>query len=225
MAHAEIDDNKMLILPIGLPRSGKSTWSRSLAAHGIPLPVGSRPDAALNPTLEEIFEDPKGAMTEHRRVAGAARTSVAVVNPDSIRQALYAQHFIPEAEPVVWAQAKIMVRALFLTGYRVVILDATNISARERQEWRSPAWELAYQIFGTTPEVCEQRARKDGREDLIPVIRRMAEKMTIPSGLDQRHVPTWIMERDNARAAEIEAARAEEGEAARFAQSHDAPGE
>jgi predicted kinase len=118
-----------LILTVGLPRSGKSTWALS--------------------------------------------TGFPIVCPDAIRLALHGQRFIPEAEPMVWATAQYMVRALFLAGHARVVFDATNLRAESRKEWDSPRWKTAVRIFPTDATTCIQRALDTGQADLLPVIDRM----------------------------------------------------
>ena len=123
-------EERILVLTVGLPHSGKSTWARR---QGLP-----------------------------------------VVNPDSIRLALHGQVFQPLAEPFVWATAKVMVRALFLAGHSTVVLDATNTTEKRRSEWTDREWALCFRVFDTPAAVCAERARQAGREDLLPVIERMA---------------------------------------------------
>jgi predicted kinase len=65
----------------------------------------------------------------------AATVGAPIVCPDAIRAALHGHKFIPEAEPMVWAVAKTMVRALFMAGHEVVVLDATNTTRARRSEW------------------------------------------------------------------------------------------
>lgn len=99
-----------------------------------------------------------------------------IVCPDAIRLALHGQVFIGLAEPFVWAIAKVMVRALFLAGHEKVILDATNITRKRRDEWKSKSWVREFHISGVEAEVCVARAITDNRQDLIPVINRMAKE-------------------------------------------------
>ena len=124
-----------LILTVGLPRSGKTTWAKA--------------------------------------------QSHPVVNPDSIRLALHGKPFIPEAEGFVWAISYLMARALFLAGHNCVIVDATNNTEKRRVEWkrRFKDCNIEYKPFTTPKDVCIQRAKDSGREDLISVIERMADQM------------------------------------------------
>ena len=119
-----------LILTVGLPRSGKSTWAQKM---GQPI-----------------------------------------VSPDAIRLSLHGQVFIATAEPLVWAMARLMVASLFEAGHTVVILDACNATQKRRDEWLDPRWVIETVNFTATKEKCIERA-KAGREDLIPVIERMAK--------------------------------------------------
>jgi predicted kinase len=121
-------DKPSLIMTVGLPRSGKSTWAK--------------------------------------------QQNFPIVNPDSIRLALHGQDFIAEAEPWVWTIAKTMVNSLFLAGHNCVILDATNIMKRRRNEWISSKWNRQFVVFPTSLEECINRADKT-KPELIPVIKRM----------------------------------------------------
>jgi len=125
---------KILVLTVGLPRSGKTTWARHLAA---------------------------------------SHASIPIVNPDSIRLAMHGQRFVAEAEPLVWAIAKIAVRALFLAGHDTVIVDATNTTQKRRDEWLNPAWTTCFKFFSPSPADCIKRAQATGDTEIIPVIEKM----------------------------------------------------
>lgn len=130
---------KTLICTVGLPRSGKSTWSRT-----------------------QLWP---------------------IVNPDSIRLALHGEQFVSKAEPLVWLIADTMVKALFLAGHDVVILDATNVTHQRRDKWISPDWETMYKLINTPAEICIERAKND--LVLIDVIKRMATLFE-PLGIDEK---------------------------------------
>ncbi len=121
---------KKLILLVGLPRSGKSTWAK--------------------------------------------KTGYPIVNPDSVRLVLHGEAFIKSYEPAVWVLTRQMVEALFKAGHDVVILDATNINKKNREEWNATdKWNTYVKWIETYKETCIKRAKKGNREDLIPVIERM----------------------------------------------------
>ena len=128
---------KTLIMTVGLPQSGKSTWA---AGKGSPI-----------------------------------------VNPDAIRLAIHGKPFIGLAEPFVWATAKAMVRSLFLAGHDAVILDATNVTRKRRDEWKSKQWRREFREFDTGRDECIARAKNtcstdDHFEGLKAAIERMSEQ-------------------------------------------------
>ena len=123
---------KILILTIGLPRSGKSTWAKE--------------------------------------------QNMPIVSPDSVRLALHGEPFLRDAEPMVWAIARYMVKALFLAGHKYVIVDATNTTQKRRDDWEGSEWELSGKVFKTSQETCIERAKESGTEYLIPIIESMNEK-------------------------------------------------
>ena len=128
---------KRLVLTLGLPRSGKTTWARQ---QGVPI-----------------------------------------VNPDAIRLALHGERFIGLAEPFVWAIAKCMVRALFLAGHSTVILDATNVTKKRRDEWKSDEWTRAVKLIQSSAETCRTIAHGLNDEYIIPIIDKMAAEWEAPT--------------------------------------------
>jgi hypothetical protein len=119
----------ILIMTVGLPRSGKTVWAQS--------------------------------------------TCHPIVCPDKIRLALHGQRFEPLAEPMVWAIAKIMVRALYGAGHKCVILDACSHTANRRDDWKFPEeWLRKYLVCDINKITCIERAQAD--LDIIPVIEHMA---------------------------------------------------
>ena len=111
-----------------------------------------------------------------------------IVNPDSIRLAIHGQRFISRAEPFVWATAKTMVRALFLAGHKIVILDATNTRRRLRDEWQSKDWATFFKVIDTGAEICLERAAEQSDAEIVPVIERMAAQYE-PLGHDEMRWP------------------------------------
>ena len=127
-----------LILTVGLPKSGKSTYARQFW------------------------------------------NQVPIVCPDEIRLALHGQRFVAAAEPFVWAIAHVMVEALFRAGHPQVVLDATNTTRKRRAEWLSDRWQTSVRVIDTPAAVCLERARREGDDEIVPIIERMAEQYEPP---------------------------------------------
>lgn len=98
-----------------------------------------------------------------------------IVCPDAVRLAIHGQRFVGQAEPFVWATVKAMVSALFLAGHKIVILDATNNNRKRRAEWMRGEWATFFKMIDTPADVCIERAKVEGDDQIIPVIERMAE--------------------------------------------------
>ena len=118
----------------------------------------------------------------------AKKQAYPVVNPDAIRLALHGQRFVANAEPFVWAMAKVMVRALFGAGHKHVILDATNVSRKRRDEWKSKEWGLFFKVIDTGSITCVARAMAEKDEEILPVIERMANEFE-PLAADEQLWP------------------------------------
>lgn len=114
----------------------------------------------------------------------AKGVAAVIVNPDDVRLALHGQRYVQLAEPFVWATVQVAVRALFLSGHEVVIIDATNTSRERRRTWLSKDWRTKWLVVPTSKEECLKRAEHD---DLIDVIERMARKLELP-GADEGEV-------------------------------------
>lgn len=111
-----------------------------------------------------------------------------IVNPDSVRLAIHGQRFIGLAEPFVWATVKAMVRALFLAGHKIIVLDATNTTRKRRDEWQSDQWATFFKKMDATVKECLERAAGENDTDIIPVIERMAAQYE-PFGEDEQLWP------------------------------------
>lgn len=103
----------------------------------------------------------------------AKSTGFPIVSPDSIRLSLHGQPHAPLAEPMVWVIARIMVKALFLSGHDTVVLDTGNINKYLRSRWKSKEWQRRYQQFDTPGEECIRRAKANGQIELAKAIEKM----------------------------------------------------
>jgi tRNA uridine 5-carbamoylmethylation protein Kti12 len=81
-----------------------------------------------------------------------------------------------------------MVRALFLAGHKVVILDATNTRRKLRDEWQSKDWATFFKVIDTEAKICLERAANQGDGEIVPVIERMAAQYE-PLDQDEKQWP------------------------------------
>lgn len=138
-----MEGNKTLLMLVGFPRSGKTTW--------------------------------------------ASQKRCPIVNPDAIRMALHGRAFVADAEPMVWAIARYMVKALFLAGHNEVVLDACNNSRKRRDPWKDvEAWSRYFIIFATPASVCRDRVEDgenaDGLREAIDRMNDQHEPVTAVEG-------------------------------------------
>lgn len=166
----------------------------SLRAHGL---ISARTECRVDPQIDQeaaIFAAHDKVLIatvglpRSGKTTWARRQAYPVVCPDAIRLALHGQRYVDLAEPFVWATAKVMVRALFGAGHRVVILDATNTLRARRNEWKSKEWGLFFKEVPTPAAVCHERALAENDEYIRPVIDRMAGQFE-PLGDDELRWP------------------------------------
>lgn len=85
--------------------------------------------------------------------------SAPIVCPDEVRKAIHGEEYIQSAERFVWATVHIMVKALFLAGHNIVILDACNHRRDRRLEFKNELWRRVFYITDTPMNICIERAK------------------------------------------------------------------
>lgn len=130
---------------------------------------------------------PRSGKTTKARLMGHP-----IVNPDSIRLALHGHRFLESAEPFVWSIAYLMVDALFRAGHHTVVVDATNVTQKRRDEWltRFPDANIEFEIINTSPMICIERALNDDDYNIIPIIQKMTKEWDLPK--------PWLPEEEKA---------------------------
>jgi predicted kinase len=130
-----------LIVLVGLPGSGKSTWAK--------------------------------------------QQGVAVISSDRIRYLLADDERDQNIHGDVFATLRYLLRRRFLLRRPLTIVDATNLSLRERRPYIKTAQLYDCQVeavfFDTPVEVCKERNRS--RERIVPdeAIDMMAERLRVPT--------------------------------------------
>jgi len=143
----------LLIVMVGLARSGKSTWAR------------------------------------HQQTP--------IASPDAIRFAMHGHAWIPIAEPLVWAIAGVMVRALFRAGHHIVIVDGCHVKHEQRQFWvrmginPGAHWRTLFKEITTPKLTCIERCGDD--DEMIGVVQRMGDEYEALEE-DEERVPSTIQE-------------------------------
>lgn len=120
-----------------------------------------------------------------------------VVCPDDIRYLLHGTAFNPSYEKQVWATTHLMIKELFYTGSHDVILDATNLSVSDRNQFKNTSLYLRRIYYLTTSkEICIERAISTKQDYLIPIIEKMQLKYVIPT-LSELEVGETLYHIDN----------------------------
>lgn len=97
-----------------------------------------------------------------------------VVSRDGIRKALHGEPYIQAAEDMVTAIEVYMVNSLFAAGHTTVIVDATHLKKKYIDRWSYGNWVLQVHSIDTPADICIERAIKDEKPELVPIIQRMA---------------------------------------------------
>jgi predicted kinase len=111
-------------------------------------------------------------------------TNEVIISADDLRYIVYNQRFWNDGEPLMWSIRTMMLKYLMQQGMDIII-DETNTTKMRRKPIITLAKQYGYKIIGNTvegyaPNDCCDRARAEGREDLIPIIIRMAEQFEVP---------------------------------------------
>ena len=121
----------------------------------------------------------------------AVNQQIPIACPDAIRFAMHGHAWIPLAEPLIWAIAGIMVRALFLAGHHIVIIDGCHVKHEQRQFWVDmgdrEGWRTIFKEIKTQESTCIDRCGEDKK--MAAVVHEMAKEyetlhdhdLTVPS--------------------------------------------
>jgi len=91
----------------------------------------------------------------------ARATGRPVINPDGVRLAKTGRRWWGPIEHEIWADIRTMIRSLFWSGNKILILDSTNFQKRARDTICPSSdvlWERRFVVFDTPVDVCKERA-------------------------------------------------------------------
>lgn len=107
-----------------------------------------------------------------------------VISADDIRYKVYGQRFFGEGEHLMWAIRGILLNTALEQKLDGIVIDETNTTQKRRAPIIKKAKEWGYEIIAvwikTSPEECIKRAELENDENIIPVIKRMAEQLEVP---------------------------------------------
>jgi predicted kinase len=112
-----------------------------------------------------------------------------VVSPDKVRSDIFGHQFHANAEDFVWACSKAFVRLLLDQG-KSVIIDATNLTFKQREPWIRMAQEFDIKLrivwIKTSLKICKIRNDKSevNRKVPVEVLDRMALSFENPDYMD-----------------------------------------
>ena len=101
----------------------------------------------------------------------------AIISADQLRYIVYGQRFWGPGEDMMWTVRKIALKMLMEQGIDIMI-DETNTTASRRKPIIDLAKEYGYYVeavvIETPKDICIERAKAEGDDNLISVIERMA---------------------------------------------------
>ena len=78
-----------------------------------------------------------------------------------------------------------MAKSLLISGHKRIIIDATNTTKKRRNVWKYLDASIPYNLeiyeMPYSAETCIERAKKDDKDFLIPVIERMHNRYEKPT--------------------------------------------
>lgn len=117
----------------------------------------------------------------------ASNFSCPIVSTDAIRQVVSDGEYNPYMDREIFETASTMVQSLFVSGSRLVIYDACNLTTWAREQFQF-GQQTEYVYMKTTKTVCKKRAKDRGLEYMIPIIDSMEERLQLPKGVSLSEV-------------------------------------
>jgi predicted kinase len=119
-----------------------------------------------------------------------------VISADSLRYLVYNQRFWADGEALMWS-IRTMILKYLLSQKVDIVIDETNILSKSRESIiklvrkveGNPYWvECIVMKDASNTDLCIERAKSSGMDDLVPVITRMTGQLELPDkseGIDE----------------------------------------
>jgi len=165
------------------------TLTASEGAQVEPTPEATPTAAASAP--ETAPRKPKGIVVLAIGLPGSGKSSwfkrhnINPLSSDMLRQVLFDDPTEQRFQDLVFSNLRSMLKARLIARRPMNYVDATNLSAHDRQGWIKMAHDFGYEVHGVyfdVPlDVCIERNQR--RQRVVPedVMRRMASKLRPPS--------------------------------------------
>jgi len=145
-------------------------------------------DAVAAPTSSR---PPKGAVILAIGLPGSGKSSwfkrhnITPLSTDLLRSILFDDPTEQRFQDLVFSNLRSMLRARLIARRPLNYVDATNLTPHERHSWIRLAKDYGYEVqavyFDVPLEVCLERNQKRSRVVDEGVMRRMAEKLKVPT--------------------------------------------
>ena len=113
------------------------------------------------------------------------RHNITPLSTDLLRSLLFDDPTEQRFQDLVFSNLRSMLRARLIARRPLNYVDATNLTPHERHSWIRLAKDYGYEVqavyFDVPLEVCLERNRKRSRTVDEGVVRRMAEKLKVPT--------------------------------------------
>jgi predicted kinase len=126
---------------------------------------------------------PRSGKSTLVKLVNEKNPSIVLVSADKLRKKIYGQQFYDNGEPIVWAVRKYMLMSL-LENNQCIIIDETNTTIDRRMNIIELAKKYGYEIHAifidTLKDICIDRAKKTGYDNIIPIIEGQSSRLQPP---------------------------------------------
>lgn len=150
----------------------------------------SQPSASVAPRVDAAVSKPKGVVVLAIGLPGSGKSSwfkrhnINALSSDTLRLLLFDDPTEQRFQDLVFSNLRSMLKARLIARRPMNYVDATNLSAHDRQGWIKLARDFGYEVhavyFDVPLEVCLERNQRRERVVAEDVMRRLASKLRPP---------------------------------------------